>query len=210
MCKQENGFCPYLPEDAWPTRSPLTPLGWFNSSIDSFVAAFNSVSAGDPRAAIQHLAETRSSELQEWMHVHAQNAGFWRARGAAVRKGIQQRQRIPATLERELFERDGYHCRYCELRVIPQSVFKRVNQALGDAHFRITGGNLQRHGIKMCFSATLDHVVPLSLDGPNDASNLVTSCWACNYGKAAYSLKQLGMQDPRDFAPITSDWHGLV
>ena len=69
---------------------------------------------------------------------------------------------------------------------------------------------MQRHGIKMCFSATLDHVQPINLGGSNEADNLVTACWCCNYGKGEYSLEQLGLLDPRGFPPLLDDWRGMT
>jgi 5-methylcytosine-specific restriction endonuclease McrA len=50
------------------------------------------------------------------------------------------------------------------------------------------------------FVATLDHVVPLSLGGRTNESNLVTCCWSCNYGKANYTVEQIGIDNPLDRA----------
>jgi 5-methylcytosine-specific restriction endonuclease McrA len=46
------------------------------------------------------------------------------------------------------------------------------------------------------FVATLDHVTPWSLGGRTDESNLVTSCWSCNYGKANFTVEQIGIRNP--------------
>jgi len=37
---------------------------------------------------------------------------------------------------------------------------------------------------------------PHSLGGRTELDNLVTSCYSCNFGKAEYTLKQLGIDDP--------------
>jgi hypothetical protein len=34
------------------------------------------------------------------------------------------------------------------------------------------------------------------LGGRTDESNLVTSCWSCNYGKANYTVEQIGISNP--------------
>jgi len=59
--------------------------------------------------------------------------------------------------------------------------------------------------------ATLDaDVDPHSRGGRTDPSNLVTACWACNYGKSSYTLTELGMEDPRRRVPALTAWNGLL
>jgi 5-methylcytosine-specific restriction endonuclease McrA len=48
------------------------------------------------------------------------------------------------------------------------------------------------------FVATLDHVIPWSLGGRTDESNLVSSCWSCNYGKANFTVEQIGIRNPHN------------
>lgn len=203
-------FCTVLNGSDWSVRSPLAPLDWFDDSIDTFIDAYIAASQGDVGKALTLLSDIRNSDLQEWMHVHAQNAGYWRANGKRPSAPTRHPRKVSADLEKQLFVRDGYRCRYCSIRVFPSEILRKSSQFFGDEVFPIKGGNLQRHGIKLCFSATLDHVEPLSLGGSNDASNLVTACWCCNYGKSAYSLTELGIVDPRGFLPVVSDWQGLT
>ncbi|MBF5091299.1 HNH endonuclease [Novosphingobium sp. NBM11] len=47
----------------------------------------------------------------------------------------------------------------------------------------------------------LDHVIPVSLGGEDDADNLVTSCFACNRGKSATPLDAV----PKSLADKAAD-----
>lgn len=57
----------------------------------------------------------------------------------------------------EVFKRDGFRCYYCGVR----------------------GNETSGEGL------TIDHVVPVSLGGTDDAMNLVSACRDCNFGKAS-------------------------
>lgn len=184
--------------------------------MDAFASAFQQAVSGALVPAIAALQGTRNLELNSWFDVHAQNSGTFRAkhfgpRGSSHRAPDLDPQRQVTRFEKKLFARDGYRCRYCAVRVVPGTVTKRMESLLGKDMFDATSrSNSARHGIKLAFSAALDHVVPHSQGGRTDAENLVTCCWACNYGKADYTLKELGLIDPRRFDPIVDDWMGLT
>jgi hypothetical protein len=71
-----------------------------------------------------------------------------------------------------------------------------------------------RHGIRLIVQATFDHVIPAARfkgEGANNLANLVTSCWSCNFGRAHFTLEELGLTDPRERVSIVdSGWDGLV
>lgn len=71
-----------------------------------------------------------------------------------MRKAISKKQRF------EIFNRDGFTCRYC--------------------------GRTVEDGIKL----EIDHVISVAHGGDNDENNLVTSCWDCNHGKGKHLLKK--------------------
>jgi hypothetical protein len=54
-------------------------------------------------------------------------------------------------------------------------------------------------------------VVHHAAGGLTNAENLVTACWSCNFGKADYTLEEIGLEDPRLRPPKTlDDWDGLM
>jgi hypothetical protein len=75
-------------------------------------------------------------------------------------------------------------------------------------------GNRGRHGIQLIIQATFDHVVPAARfhgESFNDIANLVTSCWSCNFGKAHFTLEELGLEDPREqLIIVDGEWDGLM
>ncbi|TIC82391.1 HNH endonuclease [Crenobacter intestini] len=117
--------------------------------------------------------------------------------------------RMPtAQQKRELLARDGYRCRYCSLPVIRAEVRRKMHTLYPDVVPWGKRNDLQHAGFQ-CLWAQYDHVVPHAHGGSNELDNLVLSCAACNYGKTHYTLEQLGLADPRDFAPLITSWDGL-
>ena len=102
-----------------------------------------------------------------------------------------------ARIERQMTERDDYTCQYCSMPVLQSSVFTKFRDQVGAEHFPTVGTNKGRHGVKLVFTGTLDHVDPYSKGGKTAPDNLVTCCWPCNYGKGEYTLTELGLKDPR-------------
>lgn len=75
-------------------------------------------------------------------------------------------QAVPKRLRFEVMRRDGFTCRYCGTPA-PE-----------------TGAGL-----------TVDHVIPRSLGGTNDPSNLVAACQDCNAGKSSSSPDEVVVAD---------------
>jgi hypothetical protein len=65
------------------------------------------------------------------------------------------------------------------------------------------------HGAFFALTASVDHVLPHSAGGSNEAQNLVTACWPCQFGRGAYTIEELGLSDPRLRSPVVDDWDGL-
>lgn len=63
-----------------------------------------------------------------------------------------------------MFNRDGFRCRYCGC------------------------------GVEDGTELTVDHVIPVSKDGPTDLGNLVTACWPCNIGKSDREVERAPAQ----------------
>lgn len=121
-------------------------------------------------------------------------------------------------VRRRLGDRDGWRCRFCGCRVVvPRAVgtFARlfpetiVWELRGLKKYDPDGKKRPDHGGFEALSATADHVVPYSAGGGSGEDNIVTTCWPCNFGKAHFTIEQLGLSDPRVRPPVRDGWDGL-
>jgi len=167
-----------------------------------FRDAVEKASLGDREGSIGILSRIRSDEMRHWFDDHGQVSGNKRARRLGITAPIFPPEqfdlvRSPAKLEKAVYARDAYTCRYCGLRQIAKAVLYAFEKAVGSSEFRMQGTNAQQHGIVHGFKIVADHVVPYKRGGRTDLNNLVAACPGCNYGKEAFTLEQLGMDDPR-------------
>lgn len=82
-----------------------------------------------------------------------------------------------ASLTRQVIERDGWICSYCDLDISKSDV---------------------RHAI--------DHVFPLSKGGTNELDNLCMSCQPCNSSKGDKILDEEWSPPNDDFVRLTGGW----
>lgn len=119
-------------------------------------------------------------------------------------------KRMPSKIiEREVYKRDGWRCRYCETRVISKQardVFRkhfpleaRTGRTNEDNHFGLS-----------TLTATLDHIVPHKRGGSNEPDNLVTACGPCQFGRGHWLLEEVQLEDPRTHPPKLDSWDGLT
>jgi 5-methylcytosine-specific restriction endonuclease McrA len=195
----------------WSRECPLPPPAWLGPQLDPFIEACTLAAKGLITESRIALEKVDSRALQDWFHIHAQNAGYWRAGKSKPTATAPPALREPiAPFMKPLYERDGYRCRYCGIQVIPKRLLDKFSDVVGRDAFPRGHGNYLRHGVIMCFSATLDHVVPVGLGGSTDEGNLVTACRCCNYGKADFALDELDLADPRTRPPLIDTWRGLT
>lgn len=134
----------------------------------------------------------------------------------SIRKRSGPRKPLSRETENAIFKRDGWHCRYCGIRVLDKVVPREFNILPGTPLWtRKTKAPGQRHPALYILWGSVDHVVPWTMfysdNEANAMGNLVTACSTCNYGKVNWLLEQLCLKDPRDFPPKAStDWDGLV
>ena len=83
---------------------------------------------------------------------------------------------------------------------------KKINTSL----FQRGKSNLTTHGIIHLYWPVADHVIPWSKGGLTNLENLVSSCATCNYGKAGYTIEQLGIENPFNRSPVLDNWDGLI
>lgn len=200
--------------DAWSKTSSLPPPVWFNEQALLFRDSARSAAEGDMPTAIQVSRTIRSDEMRAWFDEHGQVSGRRRTGGLGLLPAPSMPieldpVRSPAKIEKQVFERDSYRCRYCGTYVIAKEALIAFEKAVGASEFRTKGTNAEQHGVVHAFKAVADHVVPYKRGGRTDLDNLVTSCPGCNYGKEAFTVEQLGISDPRDSSPKQDRWDGL-
>ena len=201
--------------EEWNKSTPLQIPTWFNNELSLFSKAVTSASTGKLKDSLQTLLSIRSNDLRHWFVEHGQMSGVYRTRILKI-PPIKKLNptldplRSPDRYSKEVFKRDSYTCQYCGIGVIPKEILSAYSKVVGVTHFRATGTNNERHGVVLAFRANADHVEPWTLGGQTKPVNLVTSCWSCNYGKAGYTLKELGLNDPRNKPLKANNWDGLT
>ncbi len=207
-------FCSELGDNpaGWSKLAPLPPPEFFESELDQFCVAAKHILAGNLEDGISALGSIRNNELNWWLHEHGQMSGIHRNRILAIEEPPYSGpidKRPLNKVEETVFSRDNYRCRYCGVRVLSKQALKAVESAAGKGTFLCSSNSKNDHGIVVVFKAVADHVVPTRCGGRIDPDNLVTSCQACNYGKWHFTLRQLGIADPRERQPMRSSWDGL-
>ena len=203
MCKQAGRtYCVELGEDVslWSKDCPLPKPAWIRESFKILSDVITLAEKGNIGEARTHLEYSSDLKMRAWFHVHAQNSGTWRHKALKVPAPTPI---LPLDIiktftkyEPALFARDNFRCRYCSSEVLPKKTFKKMQLLLGESYLPLGKTNSTCSGFYFSFVATLDHVLPWSLGGRTDESNLVTCCWSCNFGKANYTLEQLGIRNP--------------
>jgi hypothetical protein len=184
------------------------------AGFPDFVAAVESAALGTLDTAVGAVRRVREADIRNWYVEHAQIAG--RCRVAVLKPSalppyigeVDQRANPSSGVAAELLRRDGYRCRYCHHPVVSRHLLKSFQSVVGDKAFPMGNTNASTHGAAIAYRAVADHVVPRKRGGRTDPENLVTACWPCNFGKAGYTVEQIGLQDPRT-RPVPLDWSGL-
>lgn len=203
MCKQQDRtFCSELGADPslWSKYAPLLKPLWINEAFQTLSGSIQMALQGKLNPAKALLKNSRDLEMREWFNVHAQNSGSWRQKAFDLSAPDPilplDKVKIFTKFEPTIFARDNFQCCYCGTSVLPKKVFNKANADLGDDALPLGKTNATRSGFYLMFVGTLDHVLPWSLGGRTDESNLVTCCWSCNYGKSNYTFEQIGLDDP--------------
>lgn len=207
MCR-ESETCPYVLPRHQPVSSPAIRPEVFDSYFSSFVTTVLEIIGSSVPKNEPLLAWSKERELNEWFTNHAQMASTYRKKVPIHQKPhvtIKDEAPLTAKTIKIVNQQDHYRCRYCGHPVLPSRFFTKLTKIVGPERFRSVGTNVERHGIKLVFSSTADHLVPRSDGGKTDLHNLVTACWPCNYGKANFTIEELGMLSPRDVEPNKLD-----
>jgi 5-methylcytosine-specific restriction endonuclease McrA len=216
--------CTYLGADPekWPSQSPIASPEWIRKSFFTFEDALKTLVEGDRISTIESLQKIPSTEISEYVRVHAFYAYITRfalidstkshVYPQKKAKSPRRSERMPGEkLKRDVLERDSYTCQYCGNPVVRTEILRTFSKTIGGDYFPAGKSDSNRHGIYLAFAATWDHVVPFEHGGGSELSNLVTSCWPCNFGKYNYTLEELHLEDPRSKSKVASaSWKGLI
>ena len=218
MCRGKE-FCEVLGTDAskWSPECPLPLPEFFTEALGLFTLTVKELSQGNRAEALAALLAARAEEVGAFFIEHGQQSAYFRVNDRKkfdeenkLVKKENETPRLNPTLEKDVFKRDCYRCRYCGLRIVAKEVFSEVSRILGSENFSVERENSKRNGLTLGLRGVADHVDPYATGGETEADNLVTSCYSCNFGKAGYTLKQMGLDDPRARKPVNDDWTGLT
>jgi len=117
--------------------------------------------------------------------------------------------RMPTRSEQDvIFARDGWRCRFCGIRVLCRFARSVLTKAF-PSETSWTRKEFERHSALYAMASSLDHVVPHGRGGRNEASNFVTACYCCQFGRGEWALEEMQLADPRDRVPVVDSWDGL-
>lgn len=125
-------------------------------------------------------------------------------------KTERHKVRMPqASAQGKIFERDGWRCRFCGVKVIAREARNLLVKLFPDeTHW----GPIEydRHTALYALASSLDHVVPHSRGGANETGNFVTACFCCQFGRGQFTLEEVQLTDPRLREPVNDGWDGLI
>jgi 5-methylcytosine-specific restriction endonuclease McrA len=173
--------------------------------------------AGDRDAAKHWFAAADMSEVRDWTE------SIWGKGWAQLVQprvianappSLPKASRVPVRMPNRaesaaLIERDGYHCRFCGIPVIPKDVRAKAVRLYSSA---VTWGstNLSQHAAFQCMWLQFDHLVPHARGGGNEPTNVVITCAPCNYGRFNFTIEELDLENPFNRNPAPSTWNGLI
>ena len=196
----------------------------FDRSIDLLLEAATLATQGKSgvEQAQQLISQMADAEMRSWFDDLAQNSGTVRLemlnRKPVNLVGSASIKRPTARKEIEIIRDQGFHCRYCGIRSVPNDQFKKLQCLVGYGTLPNRSKELKKmrntdiHGIWLLTRATVDHVEPMAKGGldVNRDENLAACCWPCNYAKWKYTIEELEIDNPMCRGPKRTDWLGLT
>jgi hypothetical protein len=190
------------------------PIAQIAEAAEYLSAAVSAHLKGDFSEADALLRRADMPELYAWLRPIWGNSSVHLLPTAKIEqlslsKELRSKERMPnASLKAQIHQRDGYNCRFCGMPVIRREI-RTLIRAKYPAALRWGNKDAEHHTAFMVMWAQYDHVVPHAYGGTNDLANIVLACAACNFGRAAYTLEQVGVSDPRLRNPVRGFWNGL-
>lgn len=122
--------------------------------------------------------------------------------------------RMPtADVKRAVIARDGFHCRFCGIPVIPRSVRAAMSKDYPEARWGTR--NVDQHAAFQCMWLQFDHCLPNKRGGDSSQANIIITCAPCNFARMDWTIAEAGLEDPRNCSPEPSwsgyeSWTGLT
>lgn len=168
-------------------RCLMVPIPQHSLAADLLSLAADALLAEDSLRCAALLVQADLRELRDFAYKVAGPISFEVHRQTRmpnftplVLEGIK---RMPSKLiEREVYNRDGWRCRYCGSRVISKEA-RDVFRKYFPVEARKGKTNEDNHFGLATLSASLDHIVPYKRGGSNEMDNLVTACGPCQFGR---------------------------
>jgi hypothetical protein len=194
-------------------REPIPEIFDAARFLDAAVSAHM---AGNSRLAEELIRLSNTQVLRDYIE------SLWGAKSSYVsvrqvpgapphvKEESKDALRMPGFEERrQLIARDGYHCRFCGIPVIPVEVRKTLTATYPDV---LPWGrtNASQHAAFQVMWMQFDHVVPHARGGNNSIENVVIACAGCNFARMNWTLEEVGLSDPREREPVKSLWDGLA
>lgn len=194
-------------------RCFLEPIPELSLAAGLLGASADALLSGNRPEASRYLVEADIPEIMEYtirivgplsLEIHRQTK-----RPKALSKDQRDPRRMPTQkVQEEIFERDGWRCCFCGVRVISRKARAiLIGQFPAETHWLLQ--EFERHSALYALGVSLDHVHPHSRGGTNDNNNFVTSCYCCQFGRGEWTLEESELIDPRMFEPIVDRWDGL-
>lgn len=195
-------------------RCLLEPVPELTIATKMIDAAADAILAGDMNLAGLLIRESNHSSISDYVRrtvgklsdeVHGQTT-----LPKVLPRSVREATRMPtAEVQRQVFARDGWHCRFCGIRVLYRPARARLIE-LFPVETNWVDAEYERHAALYACGASLDHVLPHSRGGGNEVGNLVTACFCCQFGRGQFTLDEVQLTDPRDRGPIVTSWDGLT
>ncbi|QYZ70176.1 HNH endonuclease [Neotabrizicola shimadae] len=193
-----------------------TPIPEIYEAAEQLSAAVDAHLVGDTGLAREQFRRADSRIVWEWT-----NPAWSRPdKNVLVPKPLGDSRTVPKAervpdrsiaphVRKAVLRRDGHRCRYCGIPVVDAAIRKIAHRHYPEVVPWNPRDNAAEHAGFQCLWLQYDHVVPHSHGGRSTADNVVICCALCNFGKDRFTLRQLGLADPRDRAPVRTDWDGL-
>jgi hypothetical protein len=190
-------------------REPIPEIYEAATLLDKAVAAHLSASTADAEELIRLANIPAVGDWSDsiWGRTNPEIHRFQRLPTSPpyLLADARPKPRMPSTeVKRQIITRDGFHCRFCGIPVIPSAIRQQMRKAYPDA-ILWERNNAGQHAAFQCMWLQYDHLLPNQRGGDSSLENMVITCGPCNFGRMMWTVEEAGLLNPLD-RPIQSTW----